>query len=139
MGLFSKFLRKSAEKPNQEPIPKLEYNGGTKYASNEFVDAYVDFEELGGYPFVKTAILGLFSTRTKKDGCTLTFKFENGEEITIESDNSEIDSQQVNKSKIYFTPIDFEITEEELATIHNNVVAKVIFKFKRESIKLDKI
>ena len=138
MGLFSKFKRKSAEKTS-EPIPKIEYKGGTKYASNEAVDAYIDFEELGGYPYVKTVILGLFSVRTKKDGCTLTFKFDHGKEIVLDSDNSEIESQQVNKSKIHYTPIDFEITDEELATINNNTVIKVIFKFKRETIELDKI
>ena len=139
MGLFSKFKRKSAEKLTNEPIPKLEFNGGTKYASNEAVDAYIDFEELGGYPYVKTAILGLFSVNTKKDGCTLTLKFENGEAIVLDSDNSQIESEQVNKSKIHFTPIDFELTDEELGTINSNKVTKVIFKFKRDIIELDKI
>ena len=139
MGLFSKFKRKSVEQPFNEPLPKLEYKGGTKYASNELVDAYIDFEELGGYPYVKTVILGLFSVRTKKGGCTLSFQFVNGEEIVLDSDNTQLESDRVNKSQIYFTPIDFEINEEELAAIKKNEVVKVIFKFKREIIELEKI
>ena len=139
MGLFSKFKRKSTDKPATDPMPKLEYKGGTKYASNESVDAYIDFEELGGYPYVKTVLLGLFSVRTKKSGCNLTFVFENGEEIILDSDNTQVESDRVNKTKIYFTPIDFEITEEALATIKKNNVAKVVFKFKRETLELAKI
>ena len=87
----------------------------------------------------KTVILGLFSVRTKKSGCTLTFIFENGKELVLNSDNSQLESDQINKSRIYFTPIDFEITEEELATIKKNKVVKVIFKFKRETLELEKI
>ena len=139
MGLFSKFKKKSAEPTSKEPIPKLEYKGGTKYASNESVDAYIDFEELGGYPYVKTVLLGLFSVRTKKSGCTLTFTFENGEELVLNSDNSQLESDQINKSPIHFTPIDFEITEEELASLKKNKPTKVIFKFKRETVELDTI
>ena len=139
MGLFSKFKRKSTDKSAIDPMPKLEYKGGTKYASNESVDAYIDFEELGGYPYVKTVLLGLFSVRTKKSGCNLTFVFENGEEIILDSDNTQVESDRVNKTKIYFTPIDFEITEEALATIKKNNVAKVVFKFKRETLELAKI
>ena len=139
MGLFSKFKRKSVEQPFNEPLPKLEYKGGTKYASNELVDAYIDFEELGGYPFVKTVLLGLFSVRTKKSGCTLTFVFENGDTLNLSSDNSHLESDQINKSPIHFTPVDFEISDEELALVQQNSVTKVLFKFKKETLELDKI
>lgn len=139
MGLFSKFKKKSTEETTNQPIPKLEYKEGTKYASNEAVDTYIDFEELGGYPYVKTVLLGLFSIHTKKGGCTLTFVFNDETKLSIESDNAQIESSQINKSKIHFTPIDFEITEEELATIEKSTVSKVIFKFKRETLELEKI
>lgn len=139
MGLFSKFKKKSIAAPADEPIQKLEYKNGTRYAESTVVDAYIDFEELGGYPYVKTVLLGLFSIKTKRDGCELTFIFDTGDELSIPSDNAELESEQINKSKIYLTPIDFEITEEELTTIQNNTVVKVRFKFKKTTLELDKI
>ncbi len=139
MKIFSKLKKKKSVDKPQEQIPKIEYKGGTKFANNNIVDAYIDFEELGGYPFVKTVLIGLFSAKTKRDGCKLEFVFKDGKSITLDSDNAAVESNQIKKSKIYYTEIDFEISDEELNQIKKNKVKQVLFKFKKDKLILDKI
>ncbi len=71
-------------------VPKIDFKGGTKFAENETDDVYLDVEVLGGFPFVKTIIIGAISVKIKRVGCSLTFFFENNETLTIHSDNTAI-------------------------------------------------
>ncbi len=69
-----------------EIINQIDYKGGTKYASNESNNVYIDVEELGGFPFLKTVIIGDVVVKIKRTGCTITFIFKD-DEITLNSDN----------------------------------------------------
>ena len=132
MGIF-KNIFKQKETSTEKAITKVEFNGGTKYAENETCDVYLDFEELGGFPFVKTIIIGSFSTKIKRSGCSLTFNFEN-DALTIHSDNTDIESNQIKNTKAYFTEIDFEIDTQEADKIKNEKVLKIEYNFKKESL-----
>jgi hypothetical protein len=135
---FSKLLKSNKEKVATEPIQKIEFNGGTKYAENSTSDVYLDFEELGGFPFIKTIIIGDISEKIKRVGCTLTFVFKN-DKLTLNSDNTDIESNKIKKTQVYYTEIDFELNEEELNKIKNEKVLEVQCTFKNNTYIFNKI
>ncbi len=126
---FSNILKSKKEKTPSEVIPKIEYKGGTKYAEDETNNVYLDFEELGGFPFIKTIIIGELSTKIKRTGCTLTFIFKN-ESITLNSDNTDIESNKIKNTPSYYTEIDFELNEAEAERIKNGKVTEIQYNFK---------
>jgi len=126
---FSNLLKSKKAPIISEEIPKIDFKGGTKYAENNTNDVYLDFEELGGFPFIKTIIIGDISTKIKRTGCTLTFIFKN-ESITLNSDNTDIESDQIKNTAAYYTEIDFELNEEEVEKIKNEKVSEIQYTFK---------
>ena len=126
---FSNLLKsKKVETPSAK-IPKIEFEGGTKYAEDEANNVYLDFEELGGFPFIKTIIIGGVSTKIKRTGCTLTFIFEN-DSLTLNSDNTDIESNKIKNTASYYTEIDFELNDDEADKIKREKVTKIEYSFK---------
>ena len=130
---FSNFLKSKKEKLPTEVIPKIDYKGGTKFAESPENDIYLDIDELGGFPFIKTVIIGTFSTKIKRVGCTLTFIFKN-DSITLNSDNTDIESNKIKNTNIYFTEIDFELNDDEAEKIKNEKVVEIQFTFKGKKL-----
>ena len=93
-----------------QPIPRIDFKGGTKYATNESSDVYLDFEELGGFPYIKTIVIGDINEKVKRVGCSLTFYFEK-DSLTIHSDNTDIESNNIKNTPFFYTEIDFELDE----------------------------
>lgn len=112
-----------------EIISEIDFKGGTKYAENSSNKVYLDIEELGGFPFIKTIIIGDFSTRIKRTGCTLTFVFEKNS-LVLSSDNTDVESNQIKNTIAYYTEIDFELTEEEAVKIKTEQVLEIQYTFK---------
>lgn len=110
-------------------ISEIDFKGGTKYAENCNNTVYLDIEELGGFPFIKTIIIGDFATKIKRTGCTLTFVFEN-ESLALSSDNTDVESNQIKNTPAYYTEIDFEMTEEEAVKIKSKPVLEIQYSFK---------
>jgi len=135
---FFKKKPKSSSTAKLSDFPEINYEDGTKFAENEFNDVYLDIEELGGFPFVKTAILGSFSTRIKKEGATLTFNFEK-EKLTLNSEHETIDSDEIKNTPLSFTQIDFEATEKEIEKIQQQKIIKITFHFLKEDISFSPI
>ncbi|WP_299526047.1 hypothetical protein [uncultured Lutibacter sp.] len=126
---FSNILKPKKEKTPKEVLPKIEFKGGTIYAEDVTNNVYLDFEELGGFPFIKTIIIGDLSTKIKRTGCTLTFIFEN-DSLTLNSDNTDIESNKIKNTASYYTEIDFELNEEEAKKIKNEKVKEIQYNFK---------
>jgi len=135
---FFKKKTKTSVSEKLSNYPEIKYDGGTKFAKNEYNNVYVDIEELGGFPFVKTAILGSFSTRIKKEGCSLTFNFES-ETLTLNSEHTEIESDEIKNTPFSFTQVDFEATEEEIEKIKNSKITKLDFNFKNNKLSFSPI
>jgi hypothetical protein len=131
-------------KPNKntisipEIISKIDFKGGTKYAENSNNTVYLDIEELGGFPFIKTIIIGDFSTKIKRTGCTLSFIFEN-DSLVLSSDNNDVESNQIKNTPVYYTEIDFELTEEESAKISSEQVQEIQYTFKDKMLAFNPI
>lgn len=125
-------------KPKQTPNPAeilkmIDYKGGTKFAANETNNVYVDIEELGGFPYLKTVIIGDTSVKIKRTGCTVTFVFKK-DAITLNSDNTSIDSNQIKKTSVYYTEIDFELDTAEAERIKKEKVREIQYTFKNKTI-----
>lgn len=129
---FSNLLKSKKEPISNQVFPKIKFDGGTKYAENETCDVYLDFEELGGFPFIKTILIGDFPIKVKRVGCSLTFLFEN-ETLTIHSDNTDIQSNAIKNSPFHISEIDFELDENQAAKIKNNPVLRIEYVFKNET------
>lgn len=112
-----------------EIISEIDFKGGTKYAENSNNKVYLDIEELGGFPFIKTIIIGDFSTRIKRTGCTLTFVFDK-DSLILSSDNTDVESNQIKNTIANYTEIDFELTEEEAVKIKTEQVLEIQYTFK---------
>ena len=126
---FSNFFKSKKAEATSEKIPKIEFKGGTKYAEDETNNVYLDFEELGGFPFIKTIIIGDVSTKIKRNGCTLTFIFEN-DSLTLNSDNTDIESNKIKNTASYYTEIDFELNNDEADKIKSEKVTKIEYALK---------
>ncbi len=135
---ISNLLKSKKETVSETPIQKLEFKGGTKYAENETSDVYLDFEELGGFPYIKTIIIGTNSLNIKRVGCTLTFHFKE-DSLTINSDNTDIESNKIKNTPFYITPVDFEITTEEASIITRNKINGITFTFKNNTYDFNTI
>jgi len=127
---FSKILTRKKEKVTLKQLPDLKLTGVTKYARNEMNDVYLDHEELGGFPFIKTIIVGELSLAIKRVGCQLTFFFKDGQ-ITLDSDNPTVESSQLKNTDVFVTQIDFELNEEEADKIKKSKVKQIQFVCKK--------
>ena len=109
---FSKLIKPTPKVSAAQVIETIDYKEGTKFATDNSNIVYLDMEELGGFPFIKSVIIGDLSVRIKRNGCTITFKFKN-ESITLESDNTKIESNRIKNTEAFYTEIDFELNEDE--------------------------
>ncbi|UMB61356.1 hypothetical protein MHL31_03920 [Lutibacter sp. A80] len=131
-SLSKLFKNKPKEVPSiPEIIEKIDFKGGTKYAKNETNIVYADVEELGGFPYLKTVIIGDTSVNIKRVGCTATFKFNN-ESIVLNSDNTTIESNKIKNTNVFFTEIDFELNEQEATKIKDQKVVTLEYGFKNK-------
>ncbi|MBT8317012.1 MAG: hypothetical protein HKP59_05260 [Lutibacter sp.] len=135
---ISNLFKSKKKEVSVEDFPKIDFKGGSKYAEDEKNTVYLDFEELGGFPFIQTIIIGEFSTKIKRVGCTLTFVFES-DELTIHSDNTDIGSSEIKNTPFYYTEIDFELNEEESKRIQDEKVIEIQYQFKEKMIRLKTI
>lgn len=126
---LSKIFKSKNTETSSEEYPKIDFKGGTKYAEDTKSTVYLDFEELGGFPFIKTIIIGEFSTKIKRVGCTLTFGFEK-DALTLNSDNTDIESTKIKNTPFSYTEIDFELNDDEAARIKKESVKEIKYTFK---------
>ena len=135
---FSNLFKSKTTINSSAIINQIDYKEGTKFAENESSKIYLDIEELGGFPYLKTVLFGTNEIKIKRTGCTITFVFKNGE-LILTSDNTTIESNQINKSGVFYTPIDFELDENEAKKIQSEKVIEVIYTFKKDTLSLKPI
>jgi hypothetical protein len=114
-------------------LNQIDYKEGTKFAETNTHKVYIDIEELGGFPYLKTVIFGVGGIKIKRVGCSISFVFKD-EKITLASDNTDIESQELGKTGIFHTPIDFELEESDVEKIKQNKVLEVIYTFKKNTL-----
>lgn len=132
---FSKLLNSKKKKSINIPRPKMDVEGPLKYAENDENDVYISLEELGGFHFLKTYIIGEISLNEKRFGCKINFNFEN-ENLQLDSDSTLIESTKIKQTDFYYTEIDFELNEEEATKIKNNKATQIQYNFKKNTVTL---
>lgn len=135
---FSNLFKSQKVPSSSALISEIDFKGGTKYGKNDGNAVYLDIEELGGFPFIKTIIIGQFSTKIKRTGCTLTFVFDK-DSIVLSSDNTDVASNQIKNTMAFYTEIDFELTEEEAEKIRNEKVLEIQYNFKDKILAFNPI
>lgn len=135
---FSNLFKSQKVPSSSALISEIDFKGGTKYGENDGNAVYLDIEELGGFPFIKTIVIGEFSTKIKRTGCTLTFVFAQ-DSLVLSSDNTDVASNQIRNTMAYYTEIDFELTEEEAEKIRNEKVVEIQYNFKDKILAFNPI
>jgi len=130
---FAKIFKPKQIADPSEILSAINYEGGTKFGSNSTNNVYIDVEELGGFSYLKTVIIGDTSVKIKRTGCTLTVIFKN-DSITLSSDDTNITSNQIKKTKLFYTEIDFELDEIEATKIKKEKVQEIQYTFKNQTI-----
>lgn len=135
---FSNLFKSQKVPSSSALISEIDFKDGTKYGENDGNAVYLDIEELGGFPFIKTIVIGEFSTKIKRTGCTLTFVFDK-DSLVLSSDNTDVASNQIRNTMAYYTEIDFELTEEEAEKIRNEKVLEIQYNFKDKILAFNPI
>ncbi|MFD1292528.1 hypothetical protein ACFQ5N_01660 [Lutibacter holmesii] len=135
---LSKLFKPKPTVDASELLNQINYTEGTKFAECATHVLYADVEELGGFPYLKTTLFGIDEINIRRVGCSISYIFQN-ETLTFTSDNTTIESHQIQRSGIYFTPVDFELTDEEASKIKTNKLVEIEFKYKKNTIHLKPI
>ena len=130
------FFKKARQKETIDPaayLKVIDFKGGTLYAENDSNKVYVDIEELGGFYYLKTTIIGDLSVKIKRVGCTLDLQFKK-EVIRLDSDDTKVESNAIKKTPIFYTEIDFELEKEHANKMKNGKVKSLTYTFKDQTL-----
>ncbi len=103
--------------------------------SNENV-LYAGLNELGGYYFFQTMIVGQLSVKTK-NGAHLIFKGEDFE-LQLDCDMPEFESDSSNIKGRHITKIDFQIEESDIKLLENAKLSSIQIKVKKYDLLFTK-
>ena len=110
---------------------------GDKIAESVDGQLWVEFLELAGFNFLESTILSRENIKTYK-GATLTFYSEE-EDLVLNSDITEIESDYSNVSSRWMTKISYVVSKDEIQFIKAKKANKVMFEYKRRSISFQGI
>lgn len=106
------------------------YNAkGTQIAASENGGIWIEYQEISGYTFLNTIIIGRNNLKTL-NGCELVFSGNNFESKLI-SDTREIESDSSNVSNRWITNIPFDVTDVNLDFIENKTADTVQLNCKK--------
>ncbi|WP_456438609.1 hypothetical protein [Psychroserpens sp.] len=93
---------------------------------------YAGLNELGGYYFFQTVIVGTFHIKTVK-GAQLKV-LGNDFELSLDSDMIELESDHSNVTNRSISKIDFQIEEADAAKIDRSTIKKLVLTCKNEDV-----
>jgi len=103
------------------------------FASSDQNVCYVATNELAGYYFLQTIIVGKFKIKTF-DGAQLTVKGDDFQ-LQLESDMKELVSDQYAVPKSYLTRIDFIIHKKDVPKIDKSRIHSLILSAKKQNVE----
>lgn len=105
---------------------------GQKIAESIDGQLWVDFQELAGYDFLEVTILSRENIKTFNGG-RLVFNLIK-EELVLDSDITEIESDYSNVSKRWMTKVSFIVTKDNIKFIEEKKFDIIRFEYKKKSI-----
>lgn len=97
---------------------------------------FAGLNELGGYYFFQTVIVGALSVKTKT-GASLLFQGENFE-LQLKSDMPEFESESSDINGRNVTKIDFQIEESDIEQLEQAQLRSINLKVKKQDILFTK-
>jgi hypothetical protein len=107
------------------------------FAISEQNVLYAGTNELGGYYYLQTVIVGAFKIKTIK-GAQLTI-MGNQSEIQLESDMEELESDVSNVSNRFITKIDFILNENDLPKLDKSLISSLTLTSKKDKVVFSKM
>lgn len=129
---FSKFIGKNENKSTdtiEAIINDIEY---TPFGISENNVLFAGLNELGGYYFFQSIVVGPFKIKTM-NGASIIFKGENIE-LELKSDTNEFESDSTPIKGRNITKIDFQIEESDIETLKSNRVTSIQLKAKKQEV-----
>ncbi|WP_405209142.1 hypothetical protein [Aquimarina sp. LLG6339-5] len=147
MGLKHSILKVQAALGNVRAMEKLHVDShtediiikveGTRFATSQLNEIYMDVVELAGYYYVKTIVLGSFHIKTWK-GANLLIGGKDFE-LNLVSDMQEIESDFSNVSNRSITQIDFIIEKQDIDKIKPSKINSITLTSKKKTAYFENI
>ena len=113
---------------------KIKSISGIKIAESKEGQFWVGFQELNGFLFMNSTILGHLSLKTSK-GIKITLLTKDYE-IEIDSDEKEIESDFSNVSNTWITELSFVVESKEREIIENREFEELEYQLKKQRFSL---
>ncbi|WP_405409779.1 hypothetical protein [Maribacter sp. Asnod1-A12] len=107
---------------------------GVKIAESKDGQLFAEFQELAGFDFLESTILSKENIKTFK-GAKLSFIGDNNE-LILDSDITEIESDYSNVSNRWMTKVSYVVTKDDIKFITQKKANFILFEYKKKSIKL---
>ncbi|RAJ17017.1 hypothetical protein [Olleya aquimaris] len=134
MGIFSSFKKKENEETSDtnyvEALLKHSQDEPLGVADNNVI--YAGYNELGGYYYFQTYVIGKFKLKTKT-GAKLRIEGTNYS-LDLNADMNELESEPADIFKGYVTRIDFEIEKDVVETIRRSTIKELILTTKKNKL-----
>lgn len=132
--LFNKTESKQANEDTIEAIiDSVEHQ---PYGVSESNVLFAGLNELGGYFFFQTVIVGSLNVKCK-NGAQLTFKGKDFE-LTLNSDSLEFESNHSDVKKRHVTNIDFQIEKADIKKLEKANLKEIALKVKKRELVFTK-
>lgn len=106
------------------------------YGVSENNVLFAGLNELGGYFFFQTVIVGQLHVKCKT-GATLKFIGDNFE-LKLDSDMPEFESENSSIKGRSITKIDFQVEENDIKTLENATLNSIEIKLKKHNLVFEK-
>ena len=93
---------------------------------------YAGYNELGGYYYLQTFIVGRLKTKTK-EGAKIVIE-SNDYTLELNSDMSELESEPASPLEGYVTNIDFEIEKTAVEKLKKSTMKQLILTIKKKEV-----
>ncbi|MBQ0786769.1 MAG: hypothetical protein KBT69_04670 [Oceanihabitans sp.] len=136
MGVFSKLFGSKQKEDNLEDdkyidtIMQSSNDVPLGISNNNLI--YVGYNELGGYYYLQTFIIGRLKSKTK-EGAKIIIE---GNDYTLElnSDMSELESEPASPLDAYVTKIDFEIEKTAVEKLKKSTMKQLRLTIKKKEV-----
>lgn len=139
MGVFSKLFGGNNSNKENNAVSNANYiETILKHSEDEPLGVgdqniiYAGYNELGGYYYLQTYIVGKLNTKTKT-GATLLIAGDDYN-LSLKSDMDEIESDPIDIFKGNSTRIDFEIEKDTVEKIKRSTIKSITLNLKKDNL-----
>ncbi|WP_299130527.1 hypothetical protein [uncultured Winogradskyella sp.] len=129
---FSKLFGKTESTPSDTIESIIEDVEHKPYGVSESNVLFAGLNDLGGYFFFQTVIVGTLKVK-RKNGAKLTFKGKDFE-LVLSSDSLEFESNPTGNKNRYATNIDFQVEESDIKRLEKATLKEILLNVKGKEI-----